>query len=40
MRCAEDWTIVVARKADIHGRHPDIDDMLRRAAREAGLKRR
>jgi hypothetical protein len=40
MRCAEDWTIVVARKATIHGEHPDIDHMLRRAAREAGLTRR
>jgi hypothetical protein len=37
MRRTEDWTIVVARKANIHGPHHDIDQMLFRAAREAGL---
>ena len=28
MRRTENWTIVVARKANIHGPHQDIDQML------------
>ena len=39
MRRTENWTIVVARKANIYGPHQDIDQMLRRAAAEAGLRR-
>lgn len=39
MRRTEHWTIVVARKANIYGPHQDIDQMLRRAAAEAGLRR-
>jgi hypothetical protein len=38
MRRTENWTIVVARKENIHGPHQDIDEMLVKAAREAGLK--
>jgi len=38
MRRTENWSIVVARKANIHGPHQDIDQMLFRAAHEAGLK--
>jgi hypothetical protein len=38
MRRTESWTIVVARKANIHGPHQDIHQMLVKAAREAGLK--
>jgi hypothetical protein len=40
MRRTQDWTIVVARKGNIHGPHQDIDQMLFRAAREAGLRKR
>jgi hypothetical protein len=39
MRRTENWMIVVARKANIYGPHQDIDQMLRRAAVEAGLGR-
>ena len=39
MRRTENWTIVVARKANIYGPRQDIDQMLRRAAAEAGLRR-
>ena len=38
MRRTENWTIVVARKANIHGHHQDIDQILIREARQAGLK--
>lgn len=40
MRRTDRWTIVVARKANIHGPHQDIDQMLGRAAHEAGLRKR
>ena len=40
MRRTENWTIVVARKADIHGPHQDINEMLIREAHRAGLKLR
>jgi hypothetical protein len=40
MRRTEHWTVVVARKANIHGPHQDIDQMLVQAAFEAGLKLR
>ena len=40
MRRTENWTIVVARKANIHGPHQDIHHMLRGAAREASVKQR
>jgi very-short-patch-repair endonuclease len=40
MRRTGAWTIVVARKANIHGPHQDIDNLLRQAVREAGLRRR
>jgi hypothetical protein len=40
MRRTENWTIVVARKANIHGPHQDIDQMLIQAAFQAGLKLR
>jgi hypothetical protein len=40
MRRTERWTIVVARKKNIHGPHQDIDQMLIRGAYEAGLKLR
>jgi hypothetical protein len=40
MRRTENWTIVVARKFNIHGPRQDIDQMLVLAAHEAGLKLR
>lgn len=38
MRRTESWTIVVARKANIHGPHQDIEHQLRRAAIDSGLR--
>ncbi len=40
MRRTEGWTIVVARKANIHGPHQDINHLLSTAARESRLRRR
>ena len=40
MRRTENWTIVVARKANIHGAHQEINEMLLRAAHQTGLKLR
>ena len=40
MRRTEGWTIVVARKANIHGPHQDVNHMLHVAAKESGLRKR
>jgi hypothetical protein len=39
LRRTEKWTIVVARKANVHGPHQNIDQMLLQGARDARLKR-